>query len=203
MADIPSDNGGIATAGERYSIHDITIDDMDSAFYVGSGRTFQILSAWPTNPLNNISINHVTAFSDLKGGIISLGNASSNPSMYAFTLKNSILGQALYPIWSTGGTTNCAYYDVPLPSLTACFTSYNFADNAIIATSAINFGPSKWPAGNYFPSTSGAVQFVNFNNGNGGDYHLLSTSPYKNAASDGKDIGADIDAIQAATAGVY
>ena len=47
------------------------------------------------------------------------------------------------------------------------------------------------------------MQFVNFNNGNGGDYHLLSTSPYKGAATDGKDLGADINAILSMTAGVY
>ena len=48
-----------------------------------------------------------------------------------------------------------------------------------------------------------AVQFVNYNNGNGGDYHLASTSPYKNAGTDGKDLGADIDAILNSTTGVY
>jgi hypothetical protein len=203
MANVLSDNGGWATAGERYSIHDVTIDDIQTGFYVGSGTLFQVMSGWPNNALNNISINHVTGFSDPGSRFLSLGNATTNPPMYAYTMKNSILGQALYPIWSTGGTTNCAYYNVPLTSLTACFVSYNFNDNAIIGTSTTNYPPSKWPVGNYFPSNSGAVQFVNFNNGNGGDYHLLSGSPYKNAASDGKDIGADINAIQSATAGAY
>jgi hypothetical protein len=47
------------------------------------------------------------------------------------------------------------------------------------------------------------LQFVNFNGGNGGDYHLLPSSSYKNAATDGKDLGADIDAIQAAIANAY
>ena len=64
------------------------------------------------------------------------------------------------------------------------------------------YGPSKWPANNMFPANPAAVQFVNYNNGNGGDYHLLSSSPYKNAGSDGKDLGADIDTILADTDGV-
>ena len=203
MANVPSDNGGIATAGERYSIHDVTIDDMNSSLYIGSGTLFQVLSAWPTNSLNSITINHVTAFPDPKSRIMGLGNATTNPAMYGFYLKNSIIGQALYPIWSTGGTTNCAFSDVPLPSLTACFTSYGFSYNAIIGTSSVNYPPSKWPAANYFPSSASSVQFVNYNNGIGGDYHLLSSSPYANAGSDGKDLGADIDAIQSATAGAY
>jgi hypothetical protein len=73
----------------------------------------------------------------------------------------------------------------------------------MIALNQTNYPPTKWPGGNYFPSSASAVQFVNFNNGNGGDYHLLSTSPYKNAGSDGKDLGADINAIQSAIGGVY
>ncbi len=203
MANVPSDNGGIATAGERYSIHDDVLDDINSSFYNGSGSLFQVLSAWPTNVLNSISINHVTGFSDPKSRIIGLGNATTNPQMYGFYLKNSIIGQALYPIWSAGGTTNCAYYDVPLPSLTACFATWGFSYNAIIGTSSVNYPPSKWPVTNYFPSSPTSVQFVNYNNGNGGDYTLLSGSPYNNAGSDGKDLGADISAIQSATAGVY
>jgi hypothetical protein len=47
------------------------------------------------------------------------------------------------------------------------------------------------------------VQFVNYNNGNGGDYHLLVSSPYKNAGTDGRDLGADVDMIVSETAGVY
>jgi hypothetical protein len=44
--------------------------------------------------------------------------------------------------------------------------------------------------------------FVNFNNGNGGDYHLAARSPYKNAGTDGKDLGADVDAVLQYTNGV-
>lgn len=47
-----------------------------------------------------------------------------------------------------------------------------------------------------------AVEFVNYSNGNGGDYHLVPTSPLKNAGTDGKDIGADVNTVQAVTAGV-
>jgi hypothetical protein len=43
---------------------------------------------------------------------------------------------------------------------------------------------------------------VNYQNGNGGDYHLLPNSPAKGAASDGKDLGADVDAVLSAVKGV-
>lgn len=205
IADVPSDTGAIGQAGERYSIHDITLDDINAGFYAAtrgssSGTLFQVMNAWPTNTLNSISINHVTGFPDPNSRIISLGNSSNFPTMYGFSLTNSILGQALYPVWSTGGTGNCAMPDVPLPSLNACFTSYTFNHNAIIAS---KYSSAQWPSGNSFPSSPTAVSFSSFNNGNNGSYQLLSSSPYASAGSDGKDLGADMNAIQTAIAGVY
>jgi hypothetical protein len=87
-------------------------------------------------------------------------------------------------------------------SLTACFTTQIFTRNLLVAASS-SASLTQWPSGNYFPASVADVQFVNFNGGNGGDYHLLPSSPYKNAATDGKDLGADIEAVEAATAGVY
>ncbi len=57
------------------------------------------------------------------------------------------------------------------------------------------------------------VGYVNYNNANGGDYRLChgpnnpsplctAASPYANAASDGKDVGADINLVNQAIAGV-
>jgi hypothetical protein len=203
MADLRSDNGGIASAGERFSIHDTTIDDIEAGFYVGSGTLFQVYNGWPTHPLKNITINHITGFPDPLSKIISLGNKITNPQMSGFTLTNSILGKSLYPMWSVGGLTDCAIYNVPLSSLNSCFGSWIFTDNAVIATSAINYPPSKWPVGNYFPATTSTVDFTNFNGGDLGNYQLLSSSPYQNMGSDGKDLGADMNALAAATANVY
>ena len=61
---------------------------------------------------------------------------------------------------------------------------------------------SSWPAGNDFPSSVTAVKFVNYNGGNGGNYQLQSSSPYHAAASDGKDVGADIVMLNQAIYGV-
>jgi hypothetical protein len=84
--------------------------------------------------------------------------------------------------------------------MNSCFTSYAFNHNALIAT---GYGSTQWPSGNSFPTSANLVQFANFNNGNGGNYRLVSSSPFANAGSDGKDLGADISAIQAAIAGAY
>ncbi|MBV9623766.1 MAG: putative Ig domain-containing protein [Acidobacteria bacterium] len=203
IADATSDSGASGTAGERYSIHDITIDDINMSLYNGGGAAFQVINAWPATPLNNVVINHVTAFPDPMSKIISLGNDSTNQTMYGFTFTNNMIGTARFPIWSSGGQLNCAISSVPLTALNACFPQgYTFSNNALIAVNG-NYPPSTWPGNNLFPSSAGAVQFANFNNGIGGDYTLLSSSPYKNAGTDGKDLGADISAIQSAIAGVY
>jgi hypothetical protein len=214
IANAPSDNGGEPLAGQRYSVHDITIDDISVAAYNGGGGTFQINSAAGSAAiLNSIKIDHITAFPDYNGGgkIITLGGSTTYP-MYGFWFTNSILGATKFPIWNVGGTTNCAVYNVPLTSLNACFPSgYTFTNSAFIGINQSNYPVKSWPAGNVtgISCTSAGcqsmpvtyVQFVNYNNGVGGDYHLASSSPFKNAGSDGKDLGADIDAINQATAG--
>jgi hypothetical protein len=53
-----------------------------------------------------------------------------------------------------------------------------------------------------FASSIDQVEFVNFNNGNGGNYQLQPNSPYKNKGTDGKDLGADIVGLNQALANV-
>jgi len=196
-----SDNGGAALEGQRYSIHDLSVDDIDPVKYAGSGRLAEIATGLGAPLLQNVSINHVTAFPP--AGLFTIGGVAGGAKMLNFIFTDSLVTTGSYPVWSTGGgTANCAYYDKPLTTFTACFSPYSFAHNALIAAPS-SFPSSAWPAGNLFSTSATAAQFVNYNNGNGGDYHLLSSSPYKNAASDGKDLGADIDTILSETAGVY
>ena len=203
IATVLSDAGGIALEGARYSIHDITLDDIRAKSYNGSGPLVLALNTWTANPLNSVTINHITAINDPSRPMLTLGNQLSNPAMWGFNFTNNIVIAGSLPVWSAGGgPTACGYHDVPITSLNACFTTYTFTDNALVAD-VLAYPPSKWPSGNYFPVDVNAVQFVNYNNGNGGDYHLQASSPYKNAGNDGKDLGADIAAIEAATAGVY
>ncbi len=194
--------GAPAYLGARYSIHDITIDDVESQKFVGSGGLVQVANNWKKNVLNNVTINHITGFPDSGTHVLSIGDDTSEPKMPGFTFTNNIVIAGRYPVWSTGGKTNCAYSDVPITIFNTCFASYVFSKNAVIASPSA-FSSSVWPTGNFFPLDIMTVAFLNYKNGNGGDYHLLASSPYKNAGSDGKDLGADIDAIQNAIAGAY
>ncbi len=193
--------GAAASAGTRFSIHDVVMDDI-SRNYIGSGKLFLVVNAWPVNPVNTITIDHITGFPDSRGGVLTLGNQSSNPAMYGFVFTNSIVATGGYPVWNVGGgATSCAHANVPLISLTNCFTSYTCSNNALIAAPS-RYSPSSWPTNNLFAQTLNNVGFVHCNNGNGGDYELLAASPYKNKGTDGKDLGADIVGLNAALMGV-
>jgi hypothetical protein len=202
IANVLSDNGGSAAQGQRYSIHDLTLDDISGTTYEGGGPLVMVLNNWTANILGNITINHITGFGDPTHPVLTVGD-TSNIKMSNFVYTNNIAVAGEYPVWSSGGgTTNCAYNDIPIITLNACFQPYSFLKNALIGTPA-NYPPSQWPSGNYFPANAAAVQFVDYNNGNGGNYQLLASSPYKNAGTDGKDLGADIEQILTETANAY
>jgi hypothetical protein len=201
IANALSDYGNAAFDGERYSIHDIVIDDINGVTYDGPSEFAEVLVSAGAPVLQNVTINHVTAFPSstmfVVGDMVAVSTQMKN-----FFFTNSIVNAGTYPVWSSGGgSTNCAYYDKPLTTFNACFSPYSFASNAVVASTS-SFPPSLWPSGNFFPASASAVQFVNYNNGNGGNYQLMSTSPYHNAGTDGLDLGADIAAINSATAGV-
>lgn len=183
--------GAPALAGTRWSIHDVVLDDL-STKYVGPGTAFELTNTWPKNPLNTVTINHVTGFPDPSSHLIVMGNQVPTAPMYGLVFTNNLTLTGQYPIWNSGGgEANCAVQDVPVTSITNCFTTYTFGNNGLIASPS-KFPPSSWPSHNMFPQTVEDVQFVNFNNGNGGNYELQSSSPYKNKGTDGKDLGADI-----------
>jgi hypothetical protein len=195
------DGGAPAYLGTRWSIHDIVMDDI-SRKYVGEGHLFEVVNNWPENPLNTVTINHVTGFPDPQGGFMVLGNVITNPPMYGFVFTNSIVTTGRYPVWNAGfGRASCAISGVPVTSISTCFTTYTFGNNALVAAPS-HFPPSSWPNGNFFTADPNDVGFVQYDDGDGGNYGLLPGSPYKNMGTDGKDLGADIVGLNAALAGV-
>jgi hypothetical protein len=190
-----SDKGGAASAGERYSIHDVVCDDVDGENYKGFGNFAQLGQKTP--PLHDVKLDHITAFAP--NAALNVGNKDSGIPIANVTITNNILTAGRLQVSSTGGggPSSCSFHAKARPPasvLSSCLSPATISHNAIIEGSG-------WPKGNFTPKDAGAVRFVNFSNGNNGDYHLRSDSPYKHAGSDGKDIGADIDAIEAATAG--
>ena len=81
------------------------------------------------------------------------------------------------------------------PCLAAYYEEgWTFEKNVIIGGHS-----NRYPQGNWFPPDRASVGFIKHDEGN---YRLATDSPFKMAGTDGKDIGADLDAIEAATTGV-
>jgi hypothetical protein len=66
-------------------------------------------------------------------------------------------------------------------ALNTYFTNWTFSRNVLVGRPA-----GYYPAGNFFPANVAAVRFVNYA---GGNYALAANSPYRNAGTDGADIG--------------
>jgi hypothetical protein len=201
IANVLSDNGGVQLDGQRYSIHDVVIDDMDAKKYGGGGLFAQLSVGAGAPLLQNVTINHVTAFPSAM--MLNIGNmVATNGPMRNFVFTNNILSTGTYPVWSTGGgPENCAYFDKPIRTLNACFSPLEFAGNLLIGNTAA-YPSGAWPSKNFLSPTANAVQFTNYNGGIGGIYGLQASSPFKGKGTDGKDLGADVDAINSAIAGV-
>lgn len=189
---------GYAAAGERYSIHDVIADDIDRVKYVGYGDFAQVTTI-PQTLLKNVMINHVTAFAP--HFLFNIGGLNT-VKIPGFTFTNSIVTSG-HGISSDGAFQNldcAAYAHTPLSMMQGCFSGYTFSTNAILDSPAED-PPSKWPVGNLYYTTQ-TLGFVNYNNGNGGDYHLLPSSPAIGAATDGADLGADVDLVLSNISGV-
>lgn len=192
--------GASAAAGERYSIHDVVIDDIDGTKYRGFGAFLALLSNTPT--LKDVRIDHVTALSARV--FMNVGVRQQHIQNFVFT--NNLVAASQRQLTSSGGPDNCVLHpdkDGPVGVFKTCFDSITFTNNAIIN------GPGPWPPGNFSPQDSQAAGVVK--EGTGVDAFRLcrdksgpckSPSKYVNAGSDHKDIGADIDAVTAATQGV-
>jgi hypothetical protein len=140
------------------------------------------------NAIQNLTIRHNTVFNSYTP-LHFAGDSSG--LVNGLTLVDNIFGNGGYGI---AGDTSLG-----IAELNAVAPGWIMRKNAIYGPypNANAITQSFYPADDYFPASRDAVGFVNLA---GGDYHLAASSPYKNAASDGKDVGADIDAVNAATA---
>lgn len=188
--------------GGRYSIHDLVFDDIDTVAYKGLGSLALIISVAP--PLSSVHIDHVTAFPPRV--FVTVLNTADKLKDFSFT--NSIFTAGPRGMFGAGGgPTNCTQGTRdPEGVLDHCFADVVFKNNIIIG------GPGIWPKGNRTVEDGRDAGLRDFHDGNGGDYRLCpkagstpgckKPSPALGAAADGKDIGADVEAIEKATAGI-
>jgi hypothetical protein len=197
IANALSDAGGASAGGERYSIHDVLADQIHSKDYQGFGLFALVMSVAP--PLRDVQIEHVTAF--VPRFILSILNTGPK-KITNFTLANNFLSSDSVPeIGSVGGgPANCAYRpDAQGPSgvFKSCFENSSFTHNVII-------GGGSWPSGNMTPKDAAAAGLPKKDAAGIARYRLCrekddickNRSVAIGAGTDGKDVGADVDAIQ-------
>jgi hypothetical protein len=192
-----SKTGGESADGGRYSIHDIIADNVHQEDFKGHGNLLALLCNRP--PLHDVQLDHVTAF--VPGVIVSITNKGEK--LQNFGLSHSVISAGeKRPSFASagGGPANCATKSQRMGAeavLKECFATYNFDKNLIIG------GRGTWPAGTIGVSSREAA-------GIRSDLGLCSekgpgcakASPGAGAAPGNRDVGADVQAVEAALAGV-
>jgi hypothetical protein len=152
-------------------------EDVSSAKYGGSGFWLLIMgSALAT-------FDHNTVFNDGDSTIM-----ADSAQATGLVLTNNIMADNLYGIMGSSaspGNGTIAMYFPGVQILDDVFAGAN---------------PSIFPAGNYYPAMMSGVGFVDLA---GGNYRLAATSLYRGAATDGTDVGCNINALNAATGTKY
>jgi hypothetical protein len=145
-----------------------------------------------------VTISHVTALPER--ALFNLNADSEDAKIVNFTFINNLVAAGDLEITSSGGgRKNCAYKAGRMSVkeiLDSCFSNPSLTHNIIVGSD------KEWPKGNVVIENLNTTGFAKIGGHNLEDYQLLPNSPAKRAGSDGKDIGADIDAIVKATAGV-
>jgi hypothetical protein len=154
----------------------------NNLFYRVDGTFMQVLQG-----VQNLSITHNTVIHT--GSVVV---ADGEPANQNFEYVDNISPHNPYGVFGTD-------YGVGNPALGHYFPGAVFTHNVLAGPWPTQAGAtqsmySNYP-GNFFPASLQDVGFVDLA---GGNYSLASSSPYKNAASDGKDIGVDFGALNAA-----
>jgi len=168
----PSENA------KRILIKNNLFDDVNTTNWGGAGRLFQILGGPIPGGTVDLVIDHNTAFHT--GDILAADGAPHTRFFYTNNLTP-------HNVFGVGGTGT---YGNPLLTLMTFFPGYTFVKNILVGGNPVSYPPD-----NFFPATLADVRFVDLA---GGNYRLRSDSPYRNAGTDGKDIGVDFDALEAA-----
>jgi hypothetical protein len=153
--------------------------------YPGTGVFFQL-----ANGAFDVTIQHNTVASrnePTAGTTFRFTYGASNgdyTQMQRFTLQDNLLLGQNYPILAGGGCT--------ADGLSSVAPGYTWTNSALAGPwpTPVGCASSKLPqgSGNAYPASETDTGYTN---PSGGDYRLSSASPYKNVASDGKDLGVD------------
>ncbi len=146
---------------------------IENNLFLNINGLFVQLIGYPTD----ITINHNTV--QHTGNILNLDQTSSN-----VVYTNNISNHNSYGIAGANTAIGQASISKFLPG--------SVITKNVMAGNTQNY---PYPAGNYFPASLTNVGFMDMNAGN---FTLSSASPYKNAGTDGRDLGIDSAALTSA-----
>jgi hypothetical protein len=176
------DPGGATSFTKRITVANNLFVDIDGKAWKGSGMFLQFVGGSPApdgseDGPGDVTVDHNTALQT--GSVITADGA---PSL-GFVYTNNITPHNRYGVKGSGTATG-------IDTLETYFPGSVFRRNVLVHATC-----SLYPASTYCPATMDDVRFVDLA---GGDYHLASESPFRGAGTHGSDVGADIDAIEAA-----
>ena len=170
---------GVTVHTKRVTIVNNLVYNINVAPFLGDGRGMMI-SEDPTD----FTIAHNTIMNP-DNSAVTFGGGAAPP--VRLSIRDNVMGGGAYGVKGSGLSSGTG-------SITPFMSLSRFVDNVILLSSAVGF-----PTGNYYPSALAAIGFVNMA---AGDFHLLSSSPYRGKATDGTDPGADVDGVLNATLNV-
>jgi uncharacterized protein (TIGR03437 family) len=132
------------------------------------------------NGYYNVTFDHNTSFQ--KNNTYTLYGQQST----GFVATNNLTIENPYGMFGEGGY-------IGTTALANWTPAYVFQKNLMVGAV-----PSENPAGNFYPIQVSDVGFVDYA---GGNYQLSASSPYRNAGTDGKDLGVDFAQLNAAQNG--
>jgi hypothetical protein len=203
--DAPSDAGGIARQASRYSIHDNLLDDIRTDYAgpgTGRGILFRLLGGPRFQPPRNLSIEHNTGITN--GHMLQLLTIMQAP-LVGLRFENNLI------VMTRGAAISGCQGAYGAAVLEMCTVDLAFLNNAVAGSDG-DFPKSndeirKRKDVNLRPKSLRQIRFAAAENG---DYRLCrgagdpvascaQASPYAGAASDGKNLGADLDTINQLT----
>jgi len=153
------------------AIRNNIIADIDERNWGGNGYAF-LLTGGP----RDVTIDHNTVVQEHAHGLVLV----EGPPILGFTFTNNIARHNDYGILGTNHSPG------------ADTISTYFPASEIVANVIADADAGRYPRGNRFPSSAEfRAQFVSYDSG---DYRLTATSSWRRAGSDGRDLGADIEA---------
>jgi hypothetical protein len=163
----------------RFVISDNVMENVRTSIYTGDGRLLQFLG-----PVADVVTMHNTMVGAY-GGNSATAYFSGLPALPRLVMHSNVFAHGVSGIKGDShseGLSTLNYY----------------ATGSLVTNNAIADGgtASMYPANNFFPATLASVGFVSASTGN---YRLSTSSPYRGKGYDGRDIGADMNQVEALT----